>query len=139
VPEAKQQPEGASRRRRIALIAVYVAAAALGYGLGLGGLLPYGPLKASTSTPRARVGWVLDKAEPHGDAASWALLRGDVETARSSFGTPERDVFELVAALRGLANGGQPDLARAGEICRALKWPRCDEPALQAVRKRSRP
>ncbi len=139
MPEAKHQPEGANGRRRIALVAVYAAAVALGYGLGLGGLLPYGSLKASTSTPPARVGWVLQKAEPHGDAAGWAALRGDVEAVRANFGSPERDVFDLVAALRGLANGGQPDLARAGEICRTLKWPRCDEPALQAVLKRSRP
>jgi hypothetical protein len=139
VPEAKHQPEGANGRRRIALIAVYVAAGALGYGLGLGGVLPYGPLQASTSTPLARVGWVLQEADTHGDAAGWAGLREDVETVRSNFGSPERDVFDLVVALRGLTNGGQPDLARGGELCRALQWPRCDEPALQAVRQRSRP
>lgn len=139
MPEAKHQPRGANGRRRIVLMAVYGAAVALGYGLGLRGLLPYGPLQASTSTPHARVGWVLEQGEPRGDAASWSELRGDLETVRASFGSPEREVFDLVAALRGLGNGGQPDLARAGEICRSLKWPRCDEPALQAIRQRSRP
>jgi hypothetical protein len=139
VTEANDQTNGHAGRRRIALIATYGAALALGYALGFAGLLPYGPLKSSTSTPLARIGLALKDGATRADAADWARLRDDVASVRSSFGSPERDVFDLVVALRGLANGGTKDLVRAAQSCRELGFPRCDDQALEVVRGRSRP
>jgi hypothetical protein len=127
------------KRLRLALAATYVAAAALGYALGVQGLLPYGALRSSRSSPLSRVGLVLRAESPQADAASWALLRDDVDAVESGLTTPEREVFELVAALRGLRNGGNADLTAAGVSCAALKLVRCDPQALDFLRKRSRP
>jgi hypothetical protein len=140
VAEAETPTNGRPGRRTIALLATYVAAVALGYGLGVAGLLPYGPLKASTSTPLARLGLALksDPAKPN--AANFdAALADDVATVRSTLGAPERDAFDLVVALRGLLNGGRPDLARAAQSCHGLAFPRCDQRALEVVGERSRP
>jgi hypothetical protein len=139
VAEAKDQTSDRSTRRRTALIAVYVAAAGLAYGLGAAGLLPYGPLATSTSTPLSRIGFVLQSENPRADAASWARLREDVALVRADLSPPERDVFDLVTALRGLDTGGKADLQNAARSCQALRWPRCDDQALEAVRQRTRP
>lgn len=136
--ETKPRTNGRSPRQ-VALSLTYLAAAALGYALGVEGIIPYGPLKASTSTPLARIGLALEEANPRADATSWARLREDAEAVRSALSSPEREVFELVSALRGLENGGKADLAAAAQSCRALKLPRCDDPALEVIQKRSRP
>ena len=134
-------PPAKLRRLRYAsaLGLTYVAALGLGYVLGARGLLPYGPLRASTSTPLARVGLALQRENWSADAATSAALRQDVETLRAGFSSPEREVFELVVAVRGLSNGGNLDVPTAQQSCRALKWPRCDEQALAVLRRRSRP
>jgi hypothetical protein len=122
-----------------ALGAMYVGALVLGYVLGARGLLPYGPLRASTSTPLARVGMALKREHLPTDAVTSAALREDIATVRAGLSSPEREVFELVTAVRGLNNGGNLDVPAAQQSCRALEWPRCDDPALEALRKRSRP
>lgn len=124
---------------RAALVLTYVAAAGLGYVLGVRGLLPYGPLASSTSTPLARVGLALRDGVAKADPASLALLGGDTQSIRTSLGQPERDAFDLVVALRGLRSGGKPDVAAAEQACRALKLARCDGRALEVLQKRSAP
>lgn len=122
-----------------ALGATYLGVLALGYALGARGLLPYGPLRASTSTPLARVGLALKSEHLPADALTSAALREDIATLRAGLSSPEREVFDLVTAVRGLNHGGNLDMPAAQQSCRALKWPRCDEPALEVLRKRSRP
>jgi hypothetical protein len=134
-PPTKVRPT----RRRAALIATYVGAAAVGYVLGARGLLPYGPLRASTSTPLARVGLALKSESFHADTATATALGDDLAIVRAGFSSPEREVFELVTALRGLQNGGNLDAAAAAQSCRELKMPRCDDQALAVLRKLSRP
>jgi hypothetical protein len=124
---------------RAALVLTYVAAAGLGYVLGVRGVLPYGPLKASTSTPLARLGVAFRDGTSKAYAASLTLLRGDVDTVRARLGAPERDAFDLVVALRGLRDGGKTDVAGAARSCQALKLARCDERALEVLQKRSAP
>ena len=122
--------------RRTALIGTYVVAAALGYLLG-------GPLSSvwsdETSTPQARVGFALQQDRLAASPTEWAALRDDVQTVREQWPSPDRDVYNLVVAVRGLASDGNSDWAEAERICRALKWPRCDRPALEELARRSRP
>lgn len=124
---------------RAALVLTYAAAAGLGYVLGVRGLLPYGPLKSSTSTPLARLGVVLRDGVGKADTASLTLLHDDADAVRTSLGMPERDAFDLVVALRGLRNGGKPDVASAEQSCHALKLVRCDARAMEVLQKRSTP
>ena len=78
---------------------------------------------------------------------AWSALSADVDAARSEFAgqthEPERDqardVFDLVVAVRGMKNAGNSDWGQAEQLCRALKWPRCDRPALEELKVRSRP
>lgn len=125
--------------RRTALVVTYVAAAGLGYVLGVRGYLPYGALKSSTSTPLARVGLALRDGTAHADAPSLTLLRTDVDTVRRSLRPPETDALDLVAALRGLRTNGATDVAGAEKSCLALELARCDARALQVLQKRSEP
>lgn len=118
-----------------AVVLVYLAAALLGAGLAA---LSNRPAPAAGSS-RTRVGFALRAANLQGSAAAWATLREDVESVRSTFKDRERDVFDLVVAVRGLENGGSAQWSRADEICRRLNWPRCDRAALEELRKRSRP
>jgi len=67
------------------------------------------------------------------------LVLLNAATVRAGLSSPEREVFELVTAVRGLNHGGNLDVPAAQQSCRALKWPRCDEPALEVLRKRSQP
>jgi len=67
------------------------------------------------------------------------VLRDDVEIIRRAWKVEDRQVLDLVVALRGLESGGLTDWPRAEELCRALKWPRCDRGALEELKKRSRP
>jgi hypothetical protein len=62
-----------------------------------------------------------------------------LNAVRASWKPEERDVFDLVVAIRGLENGGRADYAAAERLCAALAWPRCDRAALEALRERSRP
>ncbi|HTQ03612.1 MAG TPA: hypothetical protein VMI54_07135 [Polyangiaceae bacterium] len=127
------------RPRRAALVVTYVVAAGLGYVLGVRGALPYGALKSSRSTPLARVGLALRDGVTASDGASLALLKNDADGVSAGLGSPERDAFELVAALRGLRSGGRPDYVAASQRCLALKLVRCDPRALELIQKRSAP
>jgi len=119
---------------RGALIGTYLVAASAGYLFGVRGHLSFGPFR-QTSTPLARLGYALQQdALPVGPE-----LRADVEAVRASWTGRERDVLDLVAAVRGLARTGESDWELAERICRGLEWPRCDRPALEQLKQRSRP
>ena len=118
---------------------VYALAALVGLGLGVNGSVPFADrLRHSTSTAPARVGAAWREPRPTLDAADWAKLETDLAAVRASY-TGEKDAFDLVAALRGLTSRGEVDWAGAERSCRALRWPRCDRPALEELRRRSRP
>jgi hypothetical protein len=133
VAETENEP-GPGRSRRSALIGTYVAAALLGYLLG--GRLSSGADEASS--PLARVGQALQRDT--GPAPNeGAALRDDVEAVRAGWKMDDREAFDLVVALRGLATYGNSDWDGAQRLCLRLKWPRCDRPALEEMKRRSRP
>jgi hypothetical protein len=109
-----------------ALIGTVIFVAAL----GAGGLLLFG--RGGASTPLARIGLALQ------DDSAGASLRADVETVRAGVKPEEIGVFDLVVALRGLDSAGTADWGRAEALCRGLRWPRCDRPALEEMKRRSR-
>jgi hypothetical protein len=113
------------------------AAAALvaGYAVVAAGLVPV----PEASTPLARIGYALREQSVTADPDAWAALRADAERARAAWKGPEPAALELVLAVRGLANGGNPEWKRAEELCHTLKWPRCDQAALEELARRSRP
>jgi hypothetical protein len=119
---------------RAAVIVTCLVAAMLGYVVGARGSLPFGPL-GQTSTPLARLGFALQQDAPPVDPG----LRGDIDAIRASWTGQERDVLDLVVAVRGLAHDGESDWDLAARLCRGLKWPRCDRPALEQLKERSRP
>jgi len=124
---------------RRALIATVVAAAALGVLLGLRGAFPFGKiLPATDSTPLARVGYALRGGPLSLSGRERAALQADLDSVRAHW-SGEVPAFELVVALRGLTTHGEPEWTRAAELCHTLRWPRCDRPALEAIRERSRP
>jgi hypothetical protein len=116
---------------RAALIGTCLIAAVLGYVCGERGLLSFG----RTSTPLARLGYALQQ----GDGPVSPELRADIDAIRAAWTGQERDVLDLVVAVRGLARNGESDWDRAEQLCRGLKWPRCDRPALDELKRRSRP
>jgi len=121
------------------LVAAYLGAAALGYVLGAEGALPF----PETSTPLARVGFALrepstSKSESESSDA-WAALARDVDQVRLGWTGPETATLDLVIAVRGLTSGGHPEWTRAEELCKALKWSRCDRSSLEELARRSRP
>lgn len=119
---------------RGALIGLYLVAAVLGYVFGARGYLSFGPFR-QTSTPLARLGYALQQEGP----AASPELRGDFDAVRASWTGQERDVLDLVVAVRGLARNGESDWVLAEQLCRGLKWPRCNRPALEELERRSRP
>lgn len=59
----------------------------------------------------------------------------------SGGGTPapdSRGAFDLVVALQGIDGDAPAGWGKAEAICRGLKWPRCDRPALEEMQRRSR-
>jgi len=110
-----------------ALIGTVIFVAAL----GAGGLLLFG--RGGASTPLARIGLALQD-----DGAS-ASLRADVESVRAGLKPEDLGVFDLVVALRGLESAAHTDWGRAEALCRGLRWSRCDRPALDEMKRRSRP
>src|SRR4029078_4910087 len=65
--------------------------------------------------------------------------RIDVAAVRAALAADSRETFDLVVALQGLTRDGQADWNSADALCRGwLKWPRCDRPALEQMRRRSR-
>lgn len=85
------------------------------------------------------MGFALREDSLKATPEAWAALAADVDTVRSGFAGQERDVLDLVIAVRGLKSAGNSDWSEAEQLCRALKWPRCDHPALEALKARSRP
>ena len=101
-------------------------------------LLPVS-IVAGASTPLARIGFALREPRVIAGADAWAHLRADVEAVRATSNPDERETFDLVVAVRGLESGGHPEWNKAEALCRALKWQRCDRPALEELERRSRP
>jgi hypothetical protein len=128
-----------TRARSLGLLWPYVVAASLGYFLGSIALPAVAAVaNDSSSTPLARVGYVL-REEPQAPPAAWPALDADVQVVRSAFAVPERQVFDLLVAVRGLDNGGVSDWSRAEQRCRALGWPRCDGTTLAQLKELGRP
>jgi hypothetical protein len=123
-----------------ALAGTYLVAALVGFVLG-------GHFPRSTSTALTRVGLALRQGDLQATPEAWSALGADVDTVRWQFSggarDPEREqarqVFDLVVAVRGLKSDGSTDWAEAEQLCRALEWPRCDRPALEELKSRSRP
>ncbi len=122
-------------RQRVLIGAVLVAIP-VAY-LGARAFLNRSPL-ASAPTPLARVGVALRAPDLKASPSEWVALRADAEAVRAAWRGQERDVFDLVVALRGLGSGGESDWGKAEVLCRALKWPRCDRAALEEMKKSSR-
>ena len=118
---------------------MYVVAVGLGYLIGAKGVPPFHPTPASPALARARVGWVLSQPDPQANPEAWDALGADTALVRESWPPAMRKVFDLVAAVRGLKTGGKSDWTEAGQLCRALKWSRCDQASLEELRVRSRP
>lgn len=132
------EPKAAARRRKV--VVVYVAAALVGFLVGAQGLSPLALAPTSESlSPLARVGFALERDALPNDAAAYAQLGRDIESAAAAVPTTERGAFALVAAVRGLRSAGVPDWERATQLCSQLHWPRCDREALEELAKRSRP
>lgn len=139
IPSAEPLRYG-TPRFRAALTGVCLIAGLAGFGLALKGLLPPGaPASPGLNTARTRVGYVFAQENPRLTAASWDALKSDLQTVRATIQPPARPVFDLVVAARGLANRGSPDWARAEQLCRELRWTRCDRASLELLRERSRP
>jgi hypothetical protein len=128
-----------TRARSFDLVWPYVAAAGVGYLLGSLALPAFAALAGgSSSTPLMRVGLVL-REDPHAPPVTWPGLDVDLETVRSLLVSPEREVFELLVAVRGLNSAARSDWSRAAKICRSLAWPRCEHAALEQMKEQSRP
>lgn len=124
--------------RRGALVAVYLFAAASGYLVGSRGFRTSdGPAAATHAS--ARVGLALGHDDARAIPNDGTALGSDLAVVRAMYPAPQREVLDLVVAVRGLENQGHPDWAKAEERCRALGWPRCDHVALEELRKRSHP
>lgn len=125
--------------RAFAWVWPYAASAALGYLLGTLVVPAFAALAGgSSSSASARVGFVLREA-PQAPPAAWSALGADLQAVRSALASPQREVFELVVAVRGLDNGGDSDWSRAEQVCRGLGWPLCDRAALTQLKEQSRP
>jgi len=128
-----------TRARSFGLVWPFVVAAALGYVLGAVAVPAFaGHVSGGASTPLARVGFAL-RETPQAPPEAWAALGGDVQSVRARLSSPEREVFDLVTALRGLDSGGTSDWGRAEQICHDLSWSRCDRAALEQLKELSRP
>jgi hypothetical protein len=125
--------------RRGALVGVYLVALSCGYVLGGRGLFPIHPFPKATSSPLAHLGVALSSEPLSLSRAGWDGLRADIEAVRVGEPPERRAVLDMVVAARGLASGGVPVWSQAEERCRALRWPRCDRPALEALGRWSRP
>jgi len=137
-PRATSATAEATERR--ALLLVYLLAGVIGAGLGARDLVPFGRLlPGGSSTPLARVGAALGPKDMQASPSDWAALERDLDTVRRTFASAEPGALELVLALRGVTSGGNPDFARAEQVCRELKWRRCSRPALDVMQKRARP
>jgi len=118
---------------QLALGALLLAVA--GYLVGARGTFKPAP----NTTALARLGYALEAEQLSGDDRDWAALEKDAQAALAATEDRLRLPLEIVIALRGLENRGQPQWERARQLCGQLQWPRCDREALQSIQKRSRP
>jgi len=125
-----------SRRQTIARSAAIGAIILLSGLVGRRGLVRRPTPQPS---PAALVGFTLLTQEVDPDPAAQERLRGNLDTVGGALTPDQRRVLELVVAVRGLASGGQTDWVSAEQRCRGLGWPRCDRPALEALKRRGRP
>lgn len=137
VDAKKSEPRRGAGVRRGALVALYLGAGALGYGMTAWG--PANAAGGSGSTPLSRVGYALREERVSVSPEAWTALGEDVEVVRSTWNPEQLPIYDLVVAVRGLKHGGTPDWVEAERLCRQLSWPRCDRPALEALKQRSRP
>jgi hypothetical protein len=137
----KQKSDTGRSSRWGALAGTYLVAALAGYALGTRGVSPFArsAAEASSATPLARVGFALREDALAASPGGWDALRNDVEIIRRAWKPEHRGAFDLVVALRGLKSGGNTEWPEAEQLCRELKWSRCDRGALEALKKRSRP
>jgi hypothetical protein len=125
--------------RRGALLGLYLAALIVGYLLGENGSFPWHPFPAPRDSPLARVGAALATRRLSLSSEGFGELALDVEAVRAAWDPKDRPVLDLVVAVRGLTNGGNPAWSKAEQLCKTLTWPRCDRAALEVLSKRSRP
>lgn len=139
VTAAQRQTTAPGAARRGALMGLYLVALVAGYSLGERGKFPIRVFPEATSSPLARLGVALSTPRLALSPEGWKALRADVDAVLATQKPEQRAVLELVVAARGLASGGTPAWAEAEARCKALRWPRCDRPALEALAARSRP
>jgi hypothetical protein len=94
---------------------------------------------ATSTTELARLGFVLEQQSLQGSSDDWAALRKDLSVLRPMVKGDEQKSFDLVVAVRGLLNRGQPNWKQAARLCEELKWKRCDRQALEAIERRTHP
>jgi hypothetical protein len=137
VPTVEREKGRGGSPRRGGIIGAYLLAAVLGYVLGARGLLPFG--RPVATPPLAMLGFALRQEKVEATPEDWTALRAAVDVVRASWKGQEPPVLDLVVELRGLGNNGSTDWGRAEQLCRGLKWPRCDRLALEEMKRRSRP
>lgn len=95
--------------------------------LGLGALLgAFEPAPWATASAPARVGQVLaGKRQPDEN------FGGDTEIVKASLPAPARGTFELLLALRGWKDRGEPRLDEAVGACQRAHFARCEVRALE--------
>jgi hypothetical protein len=71
-------------------------------------------------------------------AMSSCSRRMNVGAVRGALAADSRASFDLLVALQQLDGGKETDWGRAEQLCRGLRWPRCDRAALQEMQRRSR-
>jgi hypothetical protein len=84
--------------------------------------------RAAWQDPLHRLGLHFDDLEPETKAAL-PPFEQDLQAASGKLTPPATEVLRLMKHLQ------DEQLARAGEICTALAWPRCDPAALTDMRK----
>lgn len=128
-----------ARVRHAALLLLCASALTAGYIIGARGHLAQAlGQHASPLTPLARVGFALQSDKLLGENGDWQRLKGDLTVVRAEWEPQTRGILDLIVAVRGLENG-HPDWEGAEQLCRGLGWPRCDQPALEQLQRRSRP
>jgi hypothetical protein len=90
-------------------------------------------------SPAALVGFTLLMHEVDPDPDAQARLAANLAKVGAALAPDQRRVLDLVVAVRGLESAGQTDWAKAEQLCRGVDWPRCDRPALEELKRRSRP
>lgn len=138
--QQKQRAAHAWGVHRAARLLLCAAALTAGYFIGAHGYVAQA-LGQHTAplTPLARVGFAVQSDQLRGESADWQRLQRDLKLVRAEWEPPTRGILDLVVAVRGLENDLQPEWERAERLCRELSWPRCDRPALEELRRRSRP